>query len=75
MLKKIKSIKLYLCIYILLIISNYEQLDLNKALDIPVWLRNRLISAGPELVLSYTEKLCISVYFLQNQIQYNKLQF
>ena len=30
--------------------------------DIPVWLRNRMISAGLEPVPSYTEKLCITLY-------------
>ena len=32
---------------------------------IPVWLRNRLISAGLEPVLSHTEKLCIVSYYIQ----------
>ena len=31
----------------------------------PVWLRNRLLSAGLEPVLWYTEKLCIPLYYRQ----------
>ena len=31
----------------------------------PVWLLNRLISAGLEVVLSHTEKLCIASYYRQ----------
>ena len=31
----------------------------------PVWLRNRLLSAGLELVLRHTEKSCIVSYYRQ----------
>ena len=31
----------------------------------PVWLPNRLLSAGLELVLSITEKSCIVSYYIQ----------
>ncbi len=31
----------------------------------PVWLRSRLISAGLELVLSYTENSCIALHYRQ----------
>ena len=34
--------------------------------DFPVWLRNRLISAGLETVFSHTEKSCIVSYFPNN---------
>ena len=32
---------------------------------LPVWLLNRLISAGLEPILSHTEKLCIALYYIQ----------
>ena len=31
----------------------------------PLWLRNRFISAGYELVLSHTKKSCIALYYRQ----------
>ena len=37
----------------------------NTILWFPVWLRNRMISAELEPVLSYTEKLCIASYYRQ----------
>ena len=32
---------------------------------LPVWLRNRFITTGLELVLSHTEKLCIASHYRQ----------
>ena len=31
----------------------------------PVWIRNRIISAGLEPILSQTEKLCLASYYKQ----------
>ena len=36
-----------------------------KVSDIPVWLPNRLIFVGLELVFSHTEKSCIVSYYIQ----------
>ncbi len=36
-----------------------------KVIDFPVWLRNRLLSAGLEPVLSQTEKACIASNYRQ----------
>ena len=44
------------------ILAVYQQYSKNI---FPVWLRNRLISAGLEPVLIHTEKLCIASYYIQ----------
>ena len=52
--------------------DNYEPEALNWAFafrmaltGIPLWLRNRLISAGLELVVSHSEKSCLASYYRQ----------
>ena len=44
--------------------KEYQQL-FAKVISFPVWLRNRLLSAGLELVLSQTEKACIASNYRQ----------
>ena len=39
---------------------------------IPVWLQNRLLSAGLDPVLSQTEKLCIATNYRQFSTNINK---
>ena len=46
-------------------LSSHFRLDLKLLRVIPVWLRNRLISAGLEPVPSHTEKACIASYYRQ----------
>ena len=44
---------------------NYQGQPTNQVNPDPLWLRNRLISAGLEPVLSHTEKLCLALYYRQ----------
>ena len=41
------------------------KLTFQKSILFPVWLRNRLISARLEPVLSHTETLCITSHYIQ----------
>ena len=40
-------------------------LDTNEIIFFPIWLQNRLISAGLELVLSHTENSYVASYYKQ----------
>ena len=45
-----------------------------QLISFPVWLRNRLISAGLESALSHTEKSCIASYYKQYSTNFIKIK-